>query len=268
MGGMGNQMFQYALGRALSLKYKIPMCLDLSYLQRRDMPAGFVYRDYSLDVFNVDANVVTECPAVRYTVTETNTKFLPHITRIYDWRWKRASMLLEGYWQCDKYFINHEETIRKDFTFKHPIQSGREKDLLDEIRSCTSVAINIRRADYLYDGVHGVYGREYVDSSIDVLCRQIRDPVFYVFSDDLEWCRANLTMRTAKIVDHGVAGKKFDHYLELMSNCRHFIIPNSTFAWWAAWLSRSQGKIVIAPKRWLAKGDTDIVHDEMKWVKN
>ena len=118
------------------------------------------------------------------------------------------------------------------------------------------VSINVRRGDFVQHSVsssfHGFRGLEYIYDAVNLIKSKVDKPHFYVFSDDIEWCAENIkTDDPLTIVDHTHAGKKFADYLHLMKECKHFIIPNSSFAWWAAWLSENHAKIVIAPKKWL-----------------
>jgi hypothetical protein len=99
-------------------------------------------------------------------------------------------------------------------------------------------------------GFHGVLGLDYVNKSKEIIESKIKNPHYFIFSDDVDWCIENLSSENSTIVSHEYKGEKFSHYLQLMSSCKNFIIPNSTFAWWAAFLSESNGKIVISPQKW------------------
>jgi hypothetical protein len=116
-----------------------------------------------------------------------------------------------------------------------------------------SVCVFVRRAEYLKLPLHGVMGAEYFRAAADVVRQRVRAPVFHVFSDDLDWCRDALPwMAPGTLVTHDLAGPKYGTYLQLMAACRHFIIANSTFGWWAAWLGGEPGATVVAPSRWFA----------------
>ena len=92
---------------------------------------------------------------------------------------------------------------------------------------------------------------EYYIKAIEHIDKEVNNPVYYIFSDDIEWCKNNFSfLKNAVFVSHEYAGEKFSSYLYLMIQCKHYIIPNSTFAWWAAWLNNEQNKIVIAPNKW------------------
>jgi len=267
-GGMGNQMFQYALGRKLEKKYNMPMCLDLSFLKRRDFGPNFMYRDYDLDIFNVNPTLVDTPPQIDMVVNEPSLVYYEQISNIYNYIPTDKNIYVDGYFQCDKYFKEIENEIKKEFTFVDSITEGKEKDMLDDIQNSNSILINIRRTDYLNTSFHGVFGSDFVNDAVAMIREKVENPKFFIFSDDVDWCRDNLHVENSVLVDHTYAGKKFETYLQLMVNCKHFIIPNSTFAWWAAWLCDNPNKIVIAPQKWFAQNTpTDIIYDEMGWIR-
>jgi hypothetical protein len=270
MGGLGNQMFQYAMGRMLALKHGVPFSLDCAFLEdRTPRPRGsnFVFRSYDLDIFNVAATVAGrgDIPPVyrlylggapRLALDGLRRRLLPNPARersfAFDPRFLDLGRdaYLEGYWQSPKYFSSIAGTIRDDFGLKAPI-SEKSQRLLGEIRSCNSVCVNVRRTDFLASKVHGTIGEEYYHRALGVVAERGAIDRIYVFSDDMEWCGKHLSFGPpVTMVGHDFAGPRFGEYLVLMSHCRHLIIPNSSFAWWAAWLNDDASKAVIAPKRW------------------
>ena len=277
-GGMGNQMFQYAAGRALSLKQGVPLALDTEWLlDRTPRPKflNFVFRNYDLDLFTIDATFAerSDVPLMyrsylvgwakhgldfaarkflRRPGQERNLRFDPKILAL------GPNAYLSGVWQSPSYFESIADVIRKDFMLKAPL-SEQSARLKAEVQSCASVCLNVRRGDFVTSDVHGTMGTDYYDRAI----------ALYVFSDDIAWCEANLKFSFPTFfVGKEYKGPKYGEYLELMRACRNFIIPNSTFAWWAAWLSENPDKIVIAPKRWFLIEDidtSDIVPEE--WIR-
>ena len=131
--------------------------------------------------------------------------------------------------------------------------------MLDRIHSCNAVSVHVRRGDYVSVAEtrerHGTCSLDYYQAGFEHIAARIADPVIFVFSDDPAWVQANLKFPSPTIyVTHNVGKQNYED-LRLMSACRHFIIANSTFSWWGAWLGEGAGKIVIAPKRWGNKPD-------------
>jgi hypothetical protein len=159
----------------------------------------------------------------------------------------------EGYFQSEKYFADCTEEIRKEFQFKEKLQAP----------DGNAVAIHIRRGDYVkFSNIHLVCTPAYYEKAIAYIQSRVEIPVFYVFSEDLEWVRQNISIPSNSVfVDYNpVLPSSRD--MQLMSLCKHQIISNSSYSWWAAWLNRNSGKIVIAPDRWFADGgETDIYLD-------
>jgi hypothetical protein len=268
MGGMGNQMFQYALARSLSLKYNTPLKIDLSFLKNRNMGAGFIYRDYDLNLFNV----YEDFEIGRISATKINEPHFHYTKNISDiiCNSPNNNFILNGYWQTPKYFEEFEDQIRKDFTFRDRIEDADDyiKDMLNKIKSSNSVLLNVRRTDYLNTNYHGVMGNEYINKGVELLESKVEDPHYFVFSDDVEWCKENIKYDNMTIVDHSYKGDRFSYYLQLMKNCKHFIIPNSSFAWWGAFLNEDSDKIVIAPKQWFTDSNintNDLIPDS--WIR-
>lgn len=265
MGGMGNQMFQYAFARALSLRNEVPFKIDLSFLKRRDMGPNFVYRNYDLDLFNVveDFNIIGRDVDNLLKMGEPHFHYSTTLPYMFDF--KKHNVHINGYWQSPRYFYDFDKQIREDFKFKNPI---KDSEILTSIRNTNSVMINVRRADYLTTNYHGVMDMTYINSAVDLIKSKVDNPHFFIFSDDIEWCKENIKLDNMTIVDHSYKGDRFGDYLQLMISCNHFIIPNSTFAWWAAWLNENPEKIVIAPKKWFT--DSKINTDDLipqNWIR-
>lgn len=255
MGGLGNQMFQYAFGKKLSFFLKKPLKIDLSFLNRRDLGFNFIYRDYCLDVFKLNVDFLNE--PVEYT--NINESYFHYSSDIENFIYKNynKNILLDGYWQTPLYFNDIQNIIKQDFVFKNNVLNEISfKNLIHDIKTSNSVMVNVRRTDYLNTNYHGVMGIDYFEKCVNVLQQKIDNPKFFIFSDDIEWCKQNLKIKNSFFVDHFYAGKKFEYYLQLMIMCNHFIIPNSTFAWWSAWLSENPSKIILCPSKWF--NDTSI----------
>ncbi len=290
-GGLGNQMFQYAIGRHLAIKHKTPLKLDLTFLLDRTPKKDFVFRDYDLDVFNLETDFATSDdlkPFKEFRISRL-TKLYNSIPRML----RKAYVLVEphfhfskeildapdniyldGYWQSEKYFTDIEDVIRKDFTFKDPL-SGKAAEMATIIQNePAAVCLNVRRADFVTSKkaqqFHGFTGVEYYQKAVAFLeGKKIENLHLFVFSDDIEWCSEHLKFdHPTTFVTKEYAGRKYGAYLQLMTLCRHFIIPNSTFAWWGAWLNRDNTKIVVAPKQWFrdpSVNTSDIIPSE--WIR-
>jgi hypothetical protein len=270
MGGMGNQMFQYAFGKRISLQTGRELILDLSFLNRRDLGPNFVYRNYDLDIFNLSKHKIVDKFDENYELIvddfDFKSKDLTPIDNIIEkcLNNKSENIYLDGYWSSPKYFSN---SINSEFSFQDPI-INESTSLLQDILSSNSVLLNIRRTDFLNGNFHGVFEKDYILNSINKLNKTEDNLKFFIFSDDIKWCQDNLfDIPNSVIVDHAHKGNKFSNYLQLMTNCKHFIIPNSTFAWWAAYLSQNQNKKVIHPEIWLKELNStcDLLFYGLNW---
>ena len=265
MGGLGNQMFQYAIALSLSKKFNVPFSVDLSYLMRRDFGEIFVYRDYDLDVFDINPNF--EFSDIDLEIVESFFEYDKDLENQISSNLDK-NILLKGQWQTPIYF--DEDIVREHFQFKNPVEKSDiyTYNLLHRISNSNSVMINVRRTDYLNTDFHGVFGLEYIQNAVSVICEKVENPEYFIFSDDVEWCQNNIKLPNMTIVSHRFKGNKFSYYLQLMINCKHFIIPNSSFAWWSAWLNKYTEKIVIAPKRWFNRDEintSDLIPDS--WIR-
>lgn len=270
-GGLGNQMFQYAFGKYLATKYNTKLKLDLSFLHDRTPKENFIFRSYDLDIFTLKANFVNKMDLALFSLSDYKLlnilhKVLFRIGRKYTvireshFQFDKTELsfpnnvYLDGYWQSEKYFIDVEDQIRLDFTFKNEL-IGKSNDLAEKIESTNSICLNVRREDYVHleSSGHGFIDQNYFYKAIDLLSKETIDFEIFVFSDDIDWCIKNLSFNTkTTYVTHEYKGLKFAEYLQLMTQCKHFVIPNSTFGWWGAWLNPNPDKIVIAPKQWFA----------------
>jgi len=252
MGGTGNQMFQYAFGKRLATQFRCPLKFDLSFLESRDHDELYVPRDYSLDVFGINGpfyDYQNGEGVVLESVQESVFTFDPSIIP------ESGDVLLDGYWQSPKYFEPVESEIRSDFDLSK--RCGADAVMGEEFSRENAVCINVRRGDFVNNersrSFHGVLGMDYINAAVSFIESKVRNPVFYVFSDDMEWCRNSIKLsHPVNFVGHEHAGDRFSRYLYYMAQFCRFIIPNSSFAWWAVWLSPApqDSKLVVAPKRW------------------
>ena len=263
-GGMGNQMFQYAIAKSLSVKYNIPFYMYREHLDKVD------WRNYDLDLFNIEENFITQQVPV-FLVSEGwgDFKFKSEIYNIFDDpNFVGKNILLDGYFQNIGYTDPIYEILKNQFTLKNQINNDRTLDLLNEIKNTNSVMLNVRRTDFVNNSFHGTMDVDYYKNAISIINEKVENPKYFIFSDDIEWCKENLSnIENSFIVDHSYKGDRFGEYLELMKNCKHYIIPNSSFAWWSAYLSYNNDKIVITPKKWFVDEKIDIVNEKLNWIK-
>lgn len=308
-GGLGNQMFQYALGRAVSLKYDVPLKLD-NYMQRYLHESNakifsIVFRDYELDVFNIQAEIAEKKEIPWWLRFYGFGKYEPYLdgvrrrTVMHRGRERGSAQIfdpsilsvgknayLDGDWQSYKYFENIAPILRQDFQIKVPLSKEVEA-LRAEIVSKNSLCIHVRRGDYVGNAFHGLRDQAYYDLGTREIekCGEIEKnneigkrneieknkPIekIYVFSDDISWCQENLSFayETMFVGQEFAGAHQMGHFL-LMRSCKHFIICNSSYSWWAAWLAESPSKIVVAPKQWFSDtsiNTTDLIPPE--WIR-
>ena len=268
-GGLGNQMFQYAFGRALSIENNTKFLLDFSsIINHKDNTT----REYELKIFQIDITIATKWKSLKYQypsiLNRINIKLnklcgIPKIfksnvmtERNYSKNKKLLkNTLIRGYWQSEKYFNIIESTIRKEFTF--PKNLDKKNSLLEKrIEGTNSISIHVRRGDYadnpLTNKRHGLCSLDYYTNSIRYISNHINNPVFYIFSDDPEWVKNNIIIDYSSEIINWNLGRESYIDMYLMSICKHNIIANSSFSWWGAWLNSNPQKIVIAPKKWFA----------------
>lgn len=244
-GGLGNQMFQYAFGKNISDITNRKLILDLSFLNRRDLGPDFVYRNYDLDIFNLENVSVVNFYDGDYDLIIDN--FNPNSTmdsinlNIKDILQNSSDTIyLDGYWSSPLYFN------KIDFTFNESCLTY-SNDLLFDIQNTNSVMLNIRRADFLNNDFHGTYGKDYILKGINKLKSNFSDLKFFIFSDDIEWCKNNILGEYV----HYIENTSMFEDMCLMSLCDHNIIANSSFSWWASYLNETQNKMVVCPQDYI-----------------
>ncbi|OGI95609.1 hypothetical protein A2917_03610 [Candidatus Nomurabacteria bacterium RIFCSPLOWO2_01_FULL_42_17] len=277
-GGMGNQMFQYAIGRALSLKHNVPLKLDTMFLEHRIkipyfLRPGFTFRNFDLDVFNIKAEIAKLSDISFWNRPFLGGKlmlvidailrklaFLPGWEKRFSFDKKVLDLgpntYLQGFWQSKKYFLDVAQIIRQDFTLKEPLPLIT-RELLHDIQNTESLCVHLRRT---HGGgkFHGEYNMDYYEKGIKYIESRKKIEKIFVFSDDVDWCEKNIKFNYPTIfIGREYAGLKNEGDLFLMSACKYFIIPNSTFSWWGAWLSTNPDKIVVAPQQWFADSSID-----------
>lgn len=252
-GGLGNQLFQYALGRVVAYKNNVELKLDISLFDTYEL------RKYELGVFNIVENFARKEEIKNYKnkklfkfINIKNKKYFEQKKFGYDdiiLKVKKHAYLA-GYWTSPKYFDDFADIIRYDFSLKPELQpKGRFEEM---IRNTNSVSIHVRRGDYVSNSetraLYDVCNLQYYSRAIDYIVENVENPIFFVFSDDIEWVKQNLEINFEKYFMEN-NGKDYED-LMLMSLCKNNIIANSTFSWWGAWLNSNVEKIIIAPEIW------------------
>lgn len=272
VGGLGNQMFQYAAGRALSLERGVPLRLDVGEFSKHSIHQGFeLGRVFAAPVALAGPAELYEIlgwrsfrPALR-VLSRPGARFIrgnslvvePYYHYFAGIRLVSSSCYLKGYWQSERYFSASSDSIRDDFTFCLPMSAENEQAAID-ISSVKAVSLHVRRGDYVRDpqtlSVHGVCSLEYYGRAVRYIAERVADPMFFVFSDDTDWVRRHLQINhPCRYIDNN-RGQESYNDMRLMSLCKHHIIANSSFGWWGAWLNSNPEKIVVAPARWFADG--------------
>lgn len=285
LGGLGNQMFQYAVGRALALRLNRPLKLDVSDFRNYRLHNGFeltrvfsdamdlATREDMREVLGWQSAAVVRRILLRPRMAGLrNANFIlePHFHHWPGINAVPAKAYLIGYWQSEKYFKDFESDIRTRFTFRSPL-SDSQKMLVDDIVNTNAVSVHVRRGDYVgskkTNAVHGVCSIEYYKAAFQYFQERLVKPIFYIFSDDMEWVRGNISSVAEMRYVDGNLGLDSHCDMRLMSLCKHHIIANSSFSWWGAWLNPYPDKMVVAPKQWFAnQHDTrDICPSE--WVR-
>lgn len=251
IGGLGNQMFQYATGRALANKLNGNLKIDTN---------GFdnYFRKFDLHNFKIRAEHATEKEIIflksknlffkpKFICKEKGHNYNPNIQKA------KLPVYLDGYWQSEKYFSEIRSQLLEEFRPAKSLSVYSDRILKIIERSRNSVSIHIRRGDYLTpqnQQVHGVCSLEYYRSAIQTLQESFAELSFFVFSDEINWAKANLSFdNTTCFVDENTGDRSFEDLL-LMSACEHNIIANSSFSWWGAWLNKNPNKTVVAPLKW------------------
>ncbi|MFK8037022.1 MAG: alpha-1,2-fucosyltransferase [Crocinitomicaceae bacterium] len=284
-GGLGNQMFQFAAAVALSKEKKTTIGIETSEFLKPDSN-NYTSRVFELgDVFNlVDAQIVSK-KSYNYLIEdnfffklkrklfngsvfyETNLAFDPTINKL------SKNGYIEGYFQSEKYFLKYRESLLSLFTFsKKP--SIKTTQTIAKINKTSSIAIHIRRGDYQknreINNVHGVLPLSYYEDALKHF--DLSESHLLFFSDDIDWVKESFNFLNQVNVTYvnWNTGKDSWQDLFLMSNCKHFIIANSSFSWWGAWLSTNENKTVICPKQWFAdknlnKNTSDLI--PKRWIR-
>jgi hypothetical protein len=277
-GGLGNQMFQAAAGLAVSLYHKTELKFDTSFLEMNNLSTEtFTARTLEVNRLISSFHRATSSDMDFFFGKSVNARFKRYFYSpviIID-KWDFCNLFdlsskhsyLDGFWQSECFFKGFENEVKEYFRFPE-LQSGL-RTISKEIGAVNSVSVHFRRGDYVsnkYIGsIHNVCNPEYYERAINLVTSKKGPGKFYLFSDDPEWVKNNFKSG----LDYTVVNTGSDIFdLLLMSQCRHNIIANSSFSWWAAWLNNNVDKLVVAPEKWFA---TDIANYNgvvpERWIK-
>lgn len=275
-GGLGNQMFQYALYcKFRSMGYDT--YADLFFYSKITANS----RPFQLSVFGIDLRQADRKDIIRLAGNEEcyldvlRLKYFGKKTYIREREIKYNPQILNikegyfnGYWQSERYFKDIEETLLKEFSFLNSVIEDERNDHISSMirKEEKAVSIHMRFGDYLAkpEMYGGICTKQYYQQAIDYIKEKVKSPVFFVFSDNIELAKQQFPDEHFIYVEGGSEKTGYmDMYL--MSLCRHNIVANSSFSWWGAWLNREKNKIVVAPSKWLNNMDVyDIIPET--WI--
>jgi hypothetical protein len=268
-------MFQYAAGRALSLKRNVSLRVYISGFANYGLHQGFELQR----IFNCPAEIASEADVrgilgwqypscIRQLLSRPGMAAFRReglVVEPYFHHWQEiknvpSDCYLTGYWQSEKYFLEVATQMRGDFSFRLPLEN-QNAELAKQINQVNAVSLHVRRGDYANNSKttekHGLCSLDYYQVAIRYVTERVTPPHFFVFSDDIAWVKNNLKIDFPhQYIDFNHGAESYND-MRLMSMCKHHIIANSSFSWWGAWLNPRKDKIVVAPKHWFAN-QTDI----------
>lgn len=277
-GGLGNQLFQYAFARSLALELNEELFIDISYFGH-DRPQHVVY---GLHPYNING-VVGNYPLINNTkmclneTEEQKLNYYPQAEPFTTWGHMTSDELkgidkielpayFDGFYQnfmdlktnkllmAERFYKKHINTLHNDLEYMVPL-SVHSQSIINDMKKYDSIALHVRRGDYKSVLDFGLCSKEYFQKSIDIMISKLDNPKFFIFCEDMEWARENLSINAPhRFVDFkesiDIIGRGYAELLEVMASCDHFIIANSTFSWWGAFLGKNKEKIIITPEPW------------------
>lgn len=264
-GRLGNQMFQYAAARGLAARLGTNVALDTREATRRG--EGVLTRVFNLPLVDADALPPDRKsnPAGYYLwrYTRQAPRFrrergLSYNVSVEEWD---DGSYLHGYWQSERYFQHISDQIRADFLFPG-FSTPQNAEMADRIGQEQSVSMHVRRGDYTTLNAHVLCDQSYYEAALERISKDLQgDITVFVFSDEPQWAKENLPLPCKKVVvDFNGPETDFED-MRLMSLCKHNIIGNSSFSWWAAWLNANPSKQVAGPDRWF--GNPKLVNPDI-----
>lgn len=247
IGGLGNQMFQYAFYLSLRKRYK-SVLLDATaykYYKLHDYQIDKIFNLPELKYANIFVRIIFRM-CNRLHIVKEDTLYHPDVFEV------KGYKFFSGYWNSELYFKHIEKEVRSNFKFKNKL-NGKNQDLASEITSCNSVSLHVRRGDYVNSNLNdSIYGNictlSYYQKAISKIEQIVDSPQYFIFSNDIEWCKDNLKIQNAKFIYWNTGPENYID-MHLISLCKNNIIANSSFSWWGAWLNENPNKIVISPSK-------------------
>ncbi len=253
--GLGNQLFQYAFARVVSIETNEKVMLDISNYK------FYSDRLFSLNLFNLFEfkYINSYFYFILFIFIYKLNKFWPYLFKNiyfekypcnYNSKLPSNKFYFQGYFQSEKYFNKYRPLLLNEITLKKPLNS-KYISILNNNNN--TVSIHVRRGDYLNElnkSIFITFSSDYYFDAIKLIVKKVKNPFFLIFSDDIVWCKKNLNIDYPHLF---INSSSPEQDLILMSKCKHNIISNSSFSWWGAWLNKSRNKIVIAPKKWMNK---------------
>jgi len=277
IGGLGNQMFQYAMAKNVAVKNNVILKLDISDLINSDNQGNYTIRNFELNNFNIKSEIAV---SEELNYFKKKSKFLRYLNKLIPIGYKslidekklsfdkrilnlKGNKYFTGYWQSELYFREIRNQLLDEFTLI-TINSDLQ-NIINDIKNSESVSMHIRRGDYIikYSDYYYTQTPEYYLNSLKNITAKYPKIKVFVFSDDIEWAKTNIKTDVEIIF---VTPNKSYEDLFLMSLCKHNIIANSSFSWWGAWLNENPDKICIAPTNWFKDKTIKIDIIPNNWV--
>lgn len=264
-GGLGNQLFQYALGRVLAIKNNDVLRLDIDFYRKKGRDTE---RKFLLNQFNIPELIATDQEVMRVKnslgvywgiKSWLSKKVFKNHNVMYDAEILKldGDLYLDGFWQSPRFFEAHRKILKSDLKLRRPLTNISALEVQELIECNISVGVHVRRGDYVVNNTVknklGPCSIDYYKNAIQFIAKELKDPIYIVFSDDILWAMNNLKFPSDKVKFIGINLISDIDSFYLMSSCTHNIISNSSFSWWAAWIGEEENKMVVAPKPWFNK---------------
>ena len=278
VGGLGNQMFQYAAGLSTAEKLETDLFIDNSWFKKpllNETP-----RNYELKKFNIENKIISSKEYILKTegflrnlfkIGNPSLNYYREKSFRYDKDFEniKNNTYIEGYFQSEKYFNDIRGDVIKAFTLKNKASLESVK-IIDQIKNSNSVSLHVRRGDYVSNKnankFHGLLNEIYYKKAIKIIKQKVDRPQFFIFSDEIEWVGKNFDLpKEATFVTHNKSGIED---MRIMMECKHNIIANSSFSWWGAWLGDQNGKLVVSPNDWFQQKNintSDLIPE--RWIR-